>query len=76
MLYNYNSGISEIFIRQGALLPGDIAKTTGLPFVEAMNQTTGLEFGSVVKKVLELPEYYGTPVSLHFVIVSKKHFYH
>lgn len=55
MLFNYNSGIKEIFLRKGAYLPGQIAKS-GWKLVESVNSLNtnpAIEFGTVLKRQIE-----------------------
>ena len=55
MLFDYESGIPEIFMRKGGYLPGSIAKS-GCEVVEPMssaNTDTEMEHGSVVKRNIE-----------------------
>lgn len=55
MLFDYESGIPEIFMRKGGYLPGNIAKS-GWKRVEPMNSAspdTKIEFGSAVKRNIE-----------------------
>lgn len=52
MLFDYESGISEFFLRTGGYLPGQIAKT-GWERVEPVNSASPampIEFGQVVKR--------------------------
>lgn len=53
MLFDYESGIPELFKRKGGFIPGQIAKT-GWKRVEPVNSSSpseAIEFGQVVKRV-------------------------
>ena len=53
MLFDYESGIPELFKRKGGYIPGQIAKT-GWKRVEPVNSSSpaeAIEFGQVVKRV-------------------------
>lgn len=55
MLYDYNSGLKQIFNRKGSYLPGMIAKS-GWKQVDAVNSYangTPIEFGQVLKRVVD-----------------------
>lgn len=49
MLFNYNSGLKDTFIRGGSYLPGQIAKA-GWKQVLSLNTNEAIEFGQVVKR--------------------------
>ena len=49
MLFNYNSGLKDTFIRGGSYLPGQIAKT-GWKQVTSLGTVDAIEFGTVVKR--------------------------
>ena len=54
--FNYASGVGDIFIRSGAYLPGQIAKSTPTTTVEALNTLSSnpaIEFGQVVKRSVD-----------------------
>lgn len=52
MLFNYNSGLKQVFNRDGSYLPGQKAKT-GWKLVESLNSNQVIEFGQVVKRVID-----------------------
>lgn len=55
MLFNYNSGLNEAFIRTGSYVPGQEAKT-GWKLAPALNTLTtnpAIEFGQVVKRAVD-----------------------
>lgn len=57
MLFNYNSGIKELFNRQGSYLPGQMSKTTDLFFTESINSldtNEPIEFGTVLKREIDV----------------------
>ena len=49
MLFNYNSGLKDTFIRGGSYLPGQITKT-GWKQVPSLNTVDAIEFGAVIKR--------------------------
>lgn len=55
MLFNYTSGLSEVFNRTGSYVPGQIAKSGWklAPALNTLSSSPAIEFGQVVKRVVD-----------------------